>query len=99
MSGYGAISEMLRSIKANKKLIGKKKSLRDHRDSYVNAKASKPMKFTDSMTEDEHFAFQSNLKKRARNSTLFLALVITLVILLTLAFLYYINSTPASKYI
>lgn len=95
MGGFGAISGMISSIRENKKLLATKKSLRDQKESYFGTHHSKPLKFTDSMSQLDHEKFRKTLEKKAKRSNYVLLVLIIVILIFTIWSIHFILSIPA----
>ena len=94
MGGFGAINGMIQSIKENSRLITERKTYKDHKSSYKNAKRTKPLIFKDNMTQKEHDRFRQKLKNSSRLSTILMLTICVTIILLTVLVVNYITSIP-----
>ena len=76
MGGGGSISGMISSIKGNRKLTHKKKSLRDIAKDWKPTYNKKALLYRNTMTPDDYAVFKQNLiKRRERGKKQFIILI------------------------
>lgn len=81
---------MISSVKDNRRLRGKQKTMRDRADDYSYEESS-PLEFNDSMSEQEHAEHRVKWQKKKRNSQIRLAVFFGVIVSIIAAWLVWLG--------
>jgi hypothetical protein len=91
MSFGGSVASMISSIKYNRGIGHRKKSLRDKYKEFEVAQNKKPLEYQSTMSAEDKKAFRAKLIKDKRQSTIQISIIASIILICCISFLVIIS--------